>query len=71
MKASSSKFLPPEWYPQSGIMLTWPHGKSDWFDLLNEVEDCFTLIAREILKEKKLKIEVLKKRKTENNKDKK
>ena len=54
MKASSSKFLPPEWYPQSGIMLTWPHGKSDWFDLLNEVEDCFTLIANEILKEEKL-----------------
>lgn len=35
-------------------MLTWPHGKSDWADHLNEVEDCFTLIAREILKEEKL-----------------
>jgi agmatine/peptidylarginine deiminase len=34
--------------------MTWPHKKSDWIDLLDEVEYCFTLIANEILKEEKL-----------------
>jgi len=54
MELYKSKFLPPEWYPQSGVMLTWPHAKSDWVDLLDEVEACFILIANEILKEEKL-----------------
>lgn len=56
MELIRSKFLPPEWYPQSGIMLTWPHENSDWFDLLDEVEKCFILIANEILKIEKLLI---------------
>jgi len=43
-----------EWYPQSGVMLTWPHSSSDWIDLLDEVESCFVLIAKEILKVEKL-----------------
>lgn len=54
MESYKSKFLPPEWYPQSGIMVTWPHEKSDWFDLLEEVTNCFALISNEILKEEKL-----------------
>ncbi|MCL4481129.1 MAG: agmatine deiminase family protein [Bacteroidetes bacterium] len=54
MISNKSKFLPPEWYPQSGVMLTWPHAKSDWVDLLDEVERCFVLIANEVLKEEKL-----------------
>ncbi|MCX6221820.1 MAG: agmatine deiminase family protein [Bacteroidia bacterium] len=54
MEPYRTKFLPPEWYPQSGVMLTWPHAKSDWIDLLDEVEACFILIANEILKEEKL-----------------
>ena len=37
-------------------MLTWPHRNSDWFDLLDEVEMCFVLIANEILKDEKLLI---------------
>jgi agmatine deiminase len=56
MVSESSKFLPPEWYPQSGVMLTWPHSNSDWVDLLDEVESCFIMIAKEILKEEKLLI---------------
>lgn len=40
--------LPAEWYPQSGIQLTWPHAETDWHDMLDEVESCFTDIAREI-----------------------
>ena len=56
MKSNCLKFLPPEWYPQSGIMMTWPHEKSDWVNLLSEVEECFLLIAKEIIKEEKLLI---------------
>lgn len=54
MKTISSVFLPPEWYPQSGVMLTWPHKNSDWADLMDEVESCFIQIANEILKVEKL-----------------
>lgn len=56
MESHLSPFLPPEWYPQSGVMLTWPHENSDWIDLLDEVEPCFILIANEILKEEKVLI---------------
>jgi len=54
MELKRPKFLPPEWYPQSGIMLTWPHKNSDWFNLFDEVEKFFILIANEILKDEKL-----------------
>lgn len=42
-------FLPAEWYPQSGVQLTWPHANTDWADILAEVDDCFIHIAYEIL----------------------
>ncbi|NCC09769.1 MAG: agmatine deiminase family protein [Bacteroidia bacterium] len=41
-------FLPAEWYPQSGIQLTWPHEKTDWAYMLDEVQTCFITLAREI-----------------------
>lgn len=41
-------FLPAEWYPQSGVQLTWPHARTDWNYMLDEVEACFVEIAREI-----------------------
>jgi len=41
-------FLPPEWYPQQGIMLTWPHSNSDWASTLNIVEPVFVELARQI-----------------------
>ncbi|MEG1838565.1 MAG: agmatine deiminase family protein [Bacteroidaceae bacterium] len=41
-------FLPSEWYPQSGVQLTWPHAGTDWAHLLREVQECFVNIAREI-----------------------
>lgn len=40
--------LPAEWEPQSGIMLTWPHAKNDWADLLGEVESVFITLAHQI-----------------------
>lgn len=43
-------FLPAEWYPQSGVQLTWPHVKTDWAYMLEEVQQCFVNIAREIAK---------------------
>lgn len=40
--------LPAEWHLQSGIQLTWPHTGTDWAYMLEEVQDCFVRIAREI-----------------------
>lgn len=42
-------FFPAEWYPQSGVQLTWPHANTDWAELLPEVDDCFVRIALEVL----------------------
>ncbi len=44
-----STFFPAEWFPQSGVQLTWPHANTDWAPLLPEVDDCFIHIALEIL----------------------
>ena len=41
-------YLPPEWAPQSGVMLTWPHAQSDWAPILHAVEPVFTAIAAAI-----------------------
>lgn len=51
---SHSIFLPPEWYPQSAIQLTWPHFETDWDYMLEEVTACYVNIAKEILKRQKL-----------------
>ncbi|MDD3038555.1 agmatine deiminase family protein [Bacteroides sp.] len=42
--------LPAEWYPQSGIQLTWPHVGTDWAHMLKEVQECFVNLVREIAK---------------------
>ena len=44
-----STFFPAEWYPQSGVQLTWPHANTDWAPILSEVDDCYVSIALEIL----------------------
>lgn len=49
-------FLPSEWYPQSGVQLTWPHPATDWKDTLEEVETCFVRIAGEIARRELLLI---------------
>lgn len=46
--------LPAEWYPQSGVQLTWPHELTDWHEMLQEVETCFVDIACSVLKYEKL-----------------
>jgi agmatine deiminase len=40
--------LPAEWYPQSGVMLTWPHEDTDWHDMLQEVTTTYLRMAYEI-----------------------
>lgn len=51
-----NRFLPAEWYPQSGIQLTWPHASTDWNYILDEVEVCYLNLAREIAKRETLLI---------------
>jgi len=45
---SCRTWLPPEWAPQSGVMLTWPHAHSDWAPILERVEPVFVEIARQV-----------------------
>lgn len=49
-----SILLPPEWYPQSAIQLTWPHIGTDWEYMIEDVTACYVNIAAEILKRQKL-----------------
>ncbi|WP_165045409.1 agmatine deiminase family protein [Dysgonomonas sp. ZJ709] len=49
-----SILFPAEWYPQSAIQLTWPHGNTDWSYMIEEVTACYVNIASEILKRQKL-----------------
>ncbi len=46
--ASCRTYLPPEWAPQGGVMLTWPHVRSDWAPILEQVEPVFAEIVRQI-----------------------
>lgn len=46
--------LPPEWFPQDAVMLTWPHSKTDWAPYLSEVEPVYIEIARQVLKRQSL-----------------
>ena len=38
----------PEFAPQSGVMITWPHADSDWRDQLDKVEPVYLQITRAI-----------------------
>src|SRR5574344_456993 len=40
--------LPAEWFPQSGIQLTWPHEATDWAPILKEVTETYIRMAYEI-----------------------
>jgi agmatine deiminase len=47
-RAPCRPFLPPEWAPQAGVQLTWPHAASDWAPILTRVEPVFVAIAAAI-----------------------
>lgn len=48
--------FPAEWHSQSGVQLTWPHEQTDWAYMLNEIQECFITIAKEITKRELLLI---------------
>lgn len=52
--APSDRYLPAEWAPQSGVMLTWPHAQSDWHAILAAVEQVYLTLAQEICQREKL-----------------
>jgi len=56
MEYPSTKILPAEWANQQFIQLTWPHKNTDWANMLDEVNECFVNIAREIIKHEDLLI---------------
>jgi len=53
---SDHRTLPPEWAPQSGVMLTWPHEQTDWQASLTQIEPVLGNIAREISRREKVLI---------------
>lgn len=48
MIISSPRTLPPEWHPQSAILLTFPHENTDWKPILDQVEPVFVNIAKAV-----------------------
>ncbi|MFV1997397.1 MAG: agmatine/peptidylarginine deiminase [Acidiferrobacterales bacterium] len=56
MNKDCRAYLPPEWSPQSGIMLTWPHATGDWGNNLAEVEGVFIHLAIQISRHEKVLI---------------
>ena len=50
------RMLAPEWFPQSGVQLTWPHEQTDWAYMLEEVTECYVRMAYEIALREKLLI---------------
>lgn len=51
-----NRIFPAEWAPQQFVQLTWPHADTDWAYMLEEVQECFKNIAREIAKRQQLLI---------------
>ena len=49
-------FFPAEWHRQSVVQLTFPHEKTDWKDMLDEVIPCYVEIAAVISQYQKLLI---------------
>lgn len=46
--------LPAEWYPQSGIQLTWPHKDTDWKPYLYDIETTYLEMVNTISKYEKV-----------------
>ena len=43
-----------EWEQQSGILMAWPHGGTDWIGMLERVQDCYRHIACAIMADEPL-----------------
>ena len=48
--------LPAEWEPQEGVQLTWPHARTDWAPILNEITAVYHQVAREIAERERLMV---------------
>ena len=48
--------LPAEWSPQSGIMLTWPHGGTDWKPYLRQITDTYLELSEIVTRYEQLLI---------------
>lgn len=44
----TNRCMPSEWHRQSAIQISWPHKQSDWAYMIDEVEECYRNMAREI-----------------------
>lgn len=56
---NNPRYLPPEWAPQSAVMLTWPNESNTWFPSLAAVEESFVTITKEISHREKVIISCL------------
>lgn len=55
MKIQTTKTaLPPEWAPQSAVMLTWPHQDTIWADTLDAIDKVFVHVATEVAQREKV-----------------
>ena len=46
--------LPAEWEPQEGVQLTWPHIRTDWAPMLDDITTVYRQMAREIAQRERL-----------------
>ncbi len=42
--------LPPEWAPQHGTLIVWPHPRHDWAESLSRIEPVYLTLAEQITK---------------------
>lgn len=49
-----SRVLPAEWSPQSGVMMAWPHGETEWAHILEDIRSCVTNIAAAVTRDSTL-----------------
>ncbi len=48
------RYFPAEWEPQDGVLLAWPHKRTDWAYMLEEARACFSQIIEAIAKYEKV-----------------
>lgn len=48
------RHLLPEWHPQWGVMIAWPHDRTDWAPLLRAAEQTYIALASAILAHEQL-----------------
>ena len=53
---STKIVLPPEWAPQTAVMVTWPHENSDWAQDIKAIEHVYLDVARQITRHEHLLI---------------